>query len=166
MFEQKSLLNIALLHVVAVLLVMLNISDIKINGLIEVLPFFDLMAVFYFAVFQNIFALWFIFFLGLFNDALNGNPLGATSLSYIILVKLFILFNQKTMLRENFVQVWQQFIVFCVMFLLMKWLIISAFNSNFSSLIGIIFQMIISSLFYVPMHKFFDYLSDKLISNN
>lgn len=152
-----------ILHVVAILLVIFNVSDIRIAGLSDLTPLFDLMAVFYFAVFKNIFAVWFIFLLGIWNDSLNGNPLGTTAICYIVLIKFFSLLNQKLMIRENFKQIWRQFVAFCFCFLLMKWLILSVFNGEFYSATTMFVQFVLSSALYVVMHKFFDYLSRKLL---
>lgn len=151
------------MHVVAILLVIFNVSDIRIAGLSDLTPLFDLMAVFYFAVFKNIFAVWFIFLLGIWNDSLNGNPLGTTAICYIVLIKFFSLLNQKLMIRENFKQIWRQFVAFCFCFLLMKWLILSVFNGEFYSVTTVFVQFVLSSALYVVMHKFFDYLSRKLL---
>lgn len=151
------------MHVVAILLVIFNVSDIRIAGLSDLTPLFDLMAVFYFAVFKNIFAVWFIFLLGIWNDSLNGNPLGTTAICYIVLIKFFSLLNQKLMIRENFKQIWRQFVAFCFCFLLMKWLILSVFNGEFYSATTMFVQFVLSSALYVVMHKFFDYLSRKLL---
>ncbi len=68
-------------------------------------------------------------------------------------------------IRENFQQIWQQFIAFCFLFLLVKWLILSAFNASFSSVVTPLVQFILSSALYVLMHKFFDYLSEKLLQS-
>lgn len=153
------------LHLVAILLVILNISDIRVAGLSSLIPPFDLMSVFYFAVFKNVFGIWFIFLLGIWNDALNGNPLGATAICYIIVVKMFSLLNTKMMIRDNFKQIWQQFLVFCFFSFLIKWAIISVFNGQFSSISTMSVQFMISIFVYVLMHKFFDYLSEKLLEN-
>jgi len=107
--------------------------------------------------------LWFVFILGIWNDALNGNLLGLTSLCYIILIKLFMLFNNRALARENFVQVWQQFIAFCFLFLFIKWIIFVIINGKASSVGALFIQLILSSFFYVLMHMFFDYLSKKLL---
>ncbi len=165
MFAEKSLSRIILLHVIAILLVIFNVSDIRIAGIASVIPLFDLMAVFYFAVFKNIFGIWFVFLLGIWNDALNGNPLGTTALCYILLIKLFSFLNNRMIIRENFTQIWRQFIGFCFLFLLIKWLILSIFDNGFLNLATPLAQLILSSLVYVLMHKFFDYLSEKLLSN-
>lgn len=163
MLEQKSISRIVVLHLVAILFVIFNISDIRIAGLLDLIPLFDLMIIFYFTVFEGVFGIWFIFLLGIWNDALNGNPLGITALCYIVLVKIFGLLNGKLLIRENFKQIWQQFIAFCFCFLLMKWLMLSAFNGAFLSITPALVQFVLSSTLYVVMHKFFDYLSTKLL---
>ncbi len=166
MFEQKSILRVVLLHLIAILFVILNVSNIRIAGLSHIIPLFDLMMIFYFAAFKNTFGIWFIFLLGIWNDALNGSPLGTTPLCYILLVKIFSVLNQKMVIKENFRQVWQQFIAFCFLFLTMKWLILSIFNGQFISITNALVQLVLSSCLYVLMHKFFDYLSRKLLEEN
>ena len=165
MFEQKSILRPILLYLIAILFVIMNISSIKIAGISNVIPLFDLMLVFYFATLRRTFALWFIFLLGIWNDALSGTPLGATALCYIILIKLFLLVNNKVLMRESFIQVWQQFVAFSFLFLSLKWLLVSLFNDNIQSLTTPMVQLVLSAAIYVPMHKFFDYLSHKLLSD-
>ena len=166
MLEQKSISRIVVLHLVAILFVILNISDIRIAGLSDLIPLFDLMMIFYFTIFESVFGIWFIFLLGIWNDSLNGNPIGTTALCYIILVKLFSVLNSKLIIRENFRQIWQQFVVFCFCFLLMKWMILSVFNGAFFSFTTALVQFVLSSTLYVLMHKFFDYLSAKLLEKN
>ena len=163
MFAEKSISRVVILHLIAVLFVIFNISDIRIGGLAKLIPLFDLMMVFYFAVFRRTFGMWFIFLLGIWNDALNGNPLGLTPLCYITLIKIFITLNQRLVIRENFKQLWQQFAIFCFCFLCLKWMILSVFNTAFYSVITILVQFVLTTSFYVLMHKFFDYLYQKLI---
>ena len=163
MLNQNSLPRIAALHLIAILFVIFNISDIRIAGLTSVIPLFDLMMIFSFAVFKNVFSIWFIFLLGIWCDALNGNPLGITSLCYILLVKLFLAMNIRMMIQENFDQLWRQFIAFCFLFLLMKWTMLSIFNGAVYAVISPLVQLALSSVLYVVMHKFFDYLGQKLL---
>ena len=163
MFAEKSISRIIILHLIAILFVIFNVSDIKIGGFSKLIPLFDLMIIFYFAVFHRVFGLWFIFLLGIWNDALNGNPLGLTPICYIILIKIFVTLNQRLVIRENFKQLWQQFVIFCFCFLCLKWMILSIFNTAFYSVTTILVQFMLTSSFYVLMHKFFDYLYQKLI---
>jgi len=162
MLEQKSFTKNFLLYFSAILLTIANLSDVKIAGFSDVMPLLDLMAVFYFAIYKNKFGLAFLFLLGVWGDALNGNVLGISSLCYIVLVKLFAFFNNRILAKENFIQIWQQFVVFIAMFLLLKWLLFLVINGKASSFYLLIFQVLISSFFYVPMHVFFDFLSKKL----
>jgi hypothetical protein len=159
---QKTTLPTLALHLITVLFVIMNVSSFNVAGLANVVPLFDLMAIFYFAVFKNIFAIWFIFLLGIWSDALNDNMLGATSLCYILLIKFFLLLNQKMLIRENFKQVCDQFVLFCFLFLLMKWAILSIIAGAFYSIVTPLVQLVLSSVFYVLMHKFLDFLSRKL----
>ncbi len=162
MLEQKSFSRILTLHLIAILFVIFNVSDIKIAGFSDVIPLFDLMMVFYFAIFRQVFGIWFIFLLGIWNDALNGNPLGVTALCYILLVKFFVLLNMKMMIRDDFKQIFHQFIAFCFCFLLMKWMILSIFAGTFMNITVAVIQLVLSSTLYVLMHKFFDYLNARL----
>ncbi len=161
--DEKSLLRITILHLIAILFVIFNVSDIRIAGFSSLIPLFDLMFVFYFGIFRKTFAVWFIFLLGIWNDSINGNAVGTTALCYILLVKFFQVLNERMMIRENFFQIWKQFTVFCFLFLLMKWLILSAFNGAAYSVITPLVQLILSSTVYVVIHGFCGYLSAKLL---
>jgi rod shape-determining protein MreD len=163
MLEQKSITKIILLYLFVVFLAILNLSNIKIAGFSRIMPLFDLMAIFYFVVLKDKFGLLFVFILGIWNDALSGNLLGLTSLCYIILIKSFILFNNRILVRENFIQIWQQFVVFCFLFLFVKWTILVIMNGKSSSVSILFIQLFLSSFFYILMHRLFDYLSAKLL---
>lgn len=165
MLSEKSLSKVILFHLIAILLVISNILDIKIAGFSRVVPLFDVMMVFYFSVFINIFSIGFIFILGFFNDAINGNPLGITSLIYIILIKIFTTLNNRMLVKQDFRYLFKQFVIFLACFLFLKFIFLSLFNSTVYSLSNIIIQLILTSIFYVLMHKFFDYLNKKFIQN-
>jgi rod shape-determining protein MreD len=163
MLEQKSITKIILLYLFVIFLTILNLSNIKISGFADIMPLLDLMAIFYFTVFKDRFSLWFVFIIGIWGDALNGNVLGLTSLCFIILIKLFMLFNNRILVRENFIQIWQQFVAFCFLFLFMKWAIFVIVNAKPIAIGSLLMQLILSSFCYVLMHMLFDYLSAKLL---
>jgi rod shape-determining protein MreD len=163
MLEQKSITKIVLLYFFVIFLTILNISNIKISGFADIMPLLDLMAIFYFTVFKDRFSLLFVFVIGIWGDALNGNVLGLTSLCYIILIRLFMLFNNRILVRENFIQIWQQFVAFCFLFLFMKWTIFVIINGKPLAIGSLLMQLILSSFCYVLMHMLFDYLSAKLL---
>jgi len=163
MLAKKSFLKLPTLYLIAIIFVVLNLSNIRISGLVDIMPLFDLMMVFYFGVYKNLFGIGFIFLMGMWNDALCGNPITLTSLCYIILIKIFKVINSKVALKDNFRQIWQQFILFCLLFLVLKYLLLSMFNNSLYSLNNISIQFVLSVFFYVIMHKFFDYLNLKLL---
>ena len=163
MLEQKSLTKSLILHIVVVVFAIMNLTNINIAGFNDIMPAFDLMAVFYFTIYKNVFGLFFIFLLGIWNDALNGNPLGITSLIYIILIKFFLILNIRILNRDNFVKLWQQFIYFVIIYFLGKWVFLAILNGGSSSFGILLVQIIVCGLFYIPIHKLFDYLSIKLL---
>lgn len=165
MVNQHSLLKVIILYLIAIVFVAFNLNSIKIPSIAIVFPMLDVMIIFYFAIFRQIFGIWFIFILGIWSDALTGNPLGISSLCYILLIKLLLTINQKMLIRENFVQIWQQFIAFCFIVLIAKWGLLSILEGSFYSLSVPSAQFLLSILLYVPMHKFFDILSQKLLGD-
>jgi hypothetical protein len=68
--------------------------------------------------------------------------------------------------KENFNQIWQQFIGFCFTFLFLKWMIFVVINGSYSSVFSLFVQFIISSILYVIMHVFLDYVSNKLLGED
>lgn len=166
MIGQKSIPRVVTLHLIALLFVIFNVSNIKVAGLSNVIPLFDLMMIFYFAVFRNEFAMWFIFLMGIWSDALMGTQFGITSLCYIVSIRLFLALNDKLNIKETFEHIWKQFIAFSGFFLVMKWAIMSIFGGVFYAVNVIVVQFVLSSFLYVVMHKFFDYLSVKLLDDS
>jgi rod shape-determining protein MreD len=152
------------LYLIAILFTIFNLSSAQSAAMPAFVPLFDVMIIYYFAVYRNgIFSFWFLFLLGLWSDALSGLPLGITSFCYLLVVKFFHILNQRFSLRENFRQIFEQFIGFIFALLILKWLLLSLYNGAFYSLSPILAQMILTSVLYIIMHKFFDYLSRKLI---
>jgi len=162
-----SLRNIVILQIIAILFAMLNLSNIKIEYVADFLPLFDVMIIYYFAVLRpEVFAVWFLFLLGIITDSINGFPLGITSLSYILTVKLFNVLNQRMLLKENFQQIFGQFIAFVFSILFLKWSMLSLYHFKSYNFVGSTIQMFITSTLYVLLHKFFDYLDKKLLKGS
>ncbi len=160
---QKSSLSTVWLHLVTIFFVITNVSNFKVAGFANVMPLFDVMAIFYFAVFKQIFGIWFVFLVGIWSDALNENLLGSTSLTYILLIKVFLTLNNRMLIRENFRHIFEQFVIFCFFYLFIKWAIVSVVNDSSYNIIVPMIQFFVSSVIYVLMHKFFDFLSEKLL---
>lgn len=150
------------LYLLAIFFEILNLGMNEVSWATKFLPLFNLMMVFYFTVITPVFSIWFIFLLGVWGDSLSWDPIGATSLCYIVMTKFFFLLNKKMFLSESFIQIWYQFCGFCLSFLMLKWAVIAIFNGNVSSFSLIIVQFVLTSIAYVPMHRFFDYLHTRI----
>jgi rod shape-determining protein MreD len=155
-----------ILQIIAIAFAMLNLSNIKIEYVADFLPLFDVMIIYYFAVLRpHVFHIWFLFLLGIISDAINGFPLGLTSLCYILLVKLFRVLNQRMSMQENFHQIFGQFVAFVGSVLLLKWALLSLYHFKAYNIIGSVIQMVITCTIYVLMHRFFDFLDKKLVNS-
>ncbi len=165
MIKQNKIFHLIAIHLIAIFLVTLKISAIKIIGFNKVLPLFDLMAIFYFTIFRNTYSLAFILLLGIWGDALEGNILGINALCYILLIKLFLALNNRMIIAESFKNIWQQFAAFSLLFLLMKLLIMTAMNHHGYDLLTLLIKWILSIIFYVVMHHFFDRLGRNIYKN-
>lgn len=153
------------IHFLGIIFVVMNLSSFSIVNITKIIPLFDLMAVFYFGFFRRTYAIWFLFVLGLWHDAITGNFLGLTPLLYIILVKLFSLVNNRLFIKESFNHIWYQFIVFSGLYIVLKWISLILLNGQFFSFYLPFMQWLLVVFLYVIMHKFFDYLSIKLFGD-
>jgi len=163
MVRNNSLVKLALLYLVLVFFVIFNIFDVGVIGFSNILPLFDVAAIFYFAVYKRFISTWFVFLIGLWADSLMGSALGVSSLCYIALISLFSFLNHKMYIRDNFVQIWQQFIVFCFLFLMSRYLVLCLINGSFYDALDLFVRFVITSLLYVSLHRLFDYMSRKLM---
>ena len=159
--------NILILQIIATFFAMLNLSNIKIEYIADFLPLFDVMIIYYFAVLRpEIFRIWFLFLLGIIADAISGFPLGITSFCYIMSVKLFVAFNKRATIQQNFYQIFGQFVAFVFLILLFKWLIISLYYFKLYNIINPLIHLAITSIIYIFMHQVFYYLDKKLLESD
>jgi len=158
-----TVVNSVLLHLLATLLVLLNLSNIKIAYLADFLPLFDLMVVFYFAVFRPyFFKNWFLLFLGIIVDSFHGLPLGLSSLCYILAVRIFQRINHRSEFIRDIPSLLLIFAFFGLTIMLFKWFFLSLFFwVNFNIIIPLI-QLVLSVTLYLIFHKFFNFLWHKL----
>lgn len=167
MVNKQEIAGKVAVYIIAILSVMVSTLDIKIVRISAVIPLFDLIIIFYFAVFSDILAIWFLFILGLYHDSINGNIIGVTSLCYILSVKIFNILNYKLVIQKSFYQIWQQFMGFMTVFLILKWALLSALNSTFYNVNIMVIQLILTSALYVLSHKclsyFIEFLNNKAI---
>ena len=112
--------------------------------------------VFYWSLKKNdSLAYGFIFIAGLFNDAVNGLPIGLSSLSYL-LVCGFAAYLRNITLRPDLFKDWLFFLMtICVTNSLIYFLIVVFFKINLNYL-DYIFNIVFTFLFYIIIAYFFD----------
>ncbi len=117
---------------------------------------FPFILVFYFSLKKSdSLGYGFIFIAGLFNDAVNGLPIGLSSLSYL-LVCGFAAYLRNITLRPNLIKDWLFFLMtICVTNSLIYFLIVVFFKVNLNYL-DYIFNILFTFLFYVIFAYFFD----------
>ena len=97
----------------------------------------------------------FIFIAGLFNDAVNGLPIGLSSLSYL-LVCGFAAYLRNITLRPDLLKDWLYFLMtICVTNSIIYFLIVVFFKINLNFL-DYIFNIFFTFLFYLVLAYFFD----------
>lgn len=149
-------------HLLAIIFVIIQLSSFSIDNFARIIPSLDIMIIFYFWFNRKIYGLFFIFFLGLWHDAILGNILGVTSLSYILAIKFFEIINNRLFSKEGFVNIWYQFIAFCAIIFMLKWLLLGILNNNLGDLKILLINLVLTILLYIVMHGFFDFLSNKM----
>ena len=117
---------------------------------------FPFILVFYFSLKKSdSLGYGFIFIAGLFNDAVNGLPIGLSSLSYL-LVCGFAAYLRNITLRPDLIKDWLFFLMtICVTNSLIYFLIVVFFKVNLNYL-DYIFNIIFTFLFYLVIAYIFD----------
>ena len=117
---------------------------------------FPFILVFYWSLKKNdSLAYGFIFIAGLFNDAVNGLPIGLSSLSYL-LVCVFAAYLRNITLRPDLFKDWLFFLMtICVTNSLIYFLIVVFFKVNLNYL-DYVFNIIFTFLLYIVIAYFFD----------
>ncbi len=117
---------------------------------------FPFILVFYFSLKKSdSLGYGFIFIAGLFNDAVNGLPIGLSSLSYL-LVCGFAAYLRNITLRPDLIKDWLFFLMtICVTNSLIYFLIVVFFKVNLNYL-DYIFNILFTFLFYIIFAYFFD----------
>ncbi len=162
-----NILKLLVLYLIAIIFTVINLNNITYLNSSAFLPLFEIMIIYYFAIYKNnIFGFWFLFLIGIWGDALVGLPIGITSFIYLIVVKLFNFIRYKQVLQENLASIMAEFTIFIFVILTLKWLFLSIYYKNIYDVTPFILQMIISCIAYILIHKFFDFLSKKILKDH
>lgn len=138
--------------ILTLLLLLLSMVNFRLPGISEFMPFTVAMVVFYWALFvPRLMPKWFVFVLGILQDAAYGAPLGISSLIYLLLWWL-VVSQRRYFVKETFVVLWAVFSVFALFITLLSWGIHSLFFDMPLPLGNMGLQWIFSVLFYPFLH--------------
>lgn len=126
-------------------------------------PQLALIGVFYWSIYRpDLLPFWIVFILGIIQDSLVGFPLGVTSFVMII-VRLFIVTQIKFFSVKNFLSNWMTFIIIYGAVSGLLWLFMSILEGHMMIAWAIIFQYLITIIFY-PLFSWMLYSLEKNFS--
>ncbi len=156
MRERQGFFPYIVIYILCLISSMFNYGDFEVMSFAASLPLLDAIVIFYFAAYRNLISIWLILLMGFIADSMAGSILGVTSLSYILVVKLFQMIEVKKVSAEEFVYVIKKFLLFVSGFLLLKTFILMLIDDLTIDFVYILLQIVISASFYVLCHKVFD----------
>jgi len=135
----------------AILLVVLSLVPIRLGGYAPIVPWFTLMAVFFWTAHRpDLLPVWSVFLLGLFADLLGGGPLGVTSLA-LMLAQAAVKAQRRHILPHPFIVQWVVFALVAVgAELLLLFLHVLAFSRAIDARPAA-FQALTTIAFYPPV---------------
>lgn len=163
---QNNIFKLSIIYFLAIILVIINLNNVSQLGSSAFLPLFEIMIIYYFAIHKNnFFGIWFLFLIGVWSDALLNLPIGLSALIYILTVKLFNFIRHKKVLKEDFPSILKEFCLFISFILAFKWLLLSIYYKNLYNFTPFLIQIAISSIAYILVHQFFEFISRKILKD-
>lgn len=106
--------------------------------------------------------MWFVFFLGLAIDAVQGLPMGLSSLTYLAF-RIFIELQRKYIVKEGFMMKWAYFALLLLGVGTGQWLVLGFATSQMPSVLPALMQLVLTICLYPVFHQLFDLLFEQAI---
>lgn len=141
-------------------LIIYTFLPLQLPGWSSFVPMLDILMVYFWAIYRpQLMPLWFIFFIGIFQDAFYGTfidtdgiiHLGTTSL-VLILIRTLVLAQQKVFIKETFVMVWCGFVILSLGAVLLEWVMFMGLSGSLYLPNEIIIQWSVTIMCYPLMH--------------
>lgn len=108
-----------------VLLVVVSMVPMRVPSLAPIMPALALVAVYYWAVYTpTLMPIWAVFLIGLFQDLLIGDALGAGIIA-LLCVHAFIGWQRRFFAQASFSMIWCMFMLVAAGAMVMTWLLTS-----------------------------------------
>lgn len=138
--------------ITAIIVIFATVVPFHIPGIANFIPLFNIMMVYYWTIYRpSLFPVWFIFLLGLMQDALYGVPLGVHSflnlVTWMIIVK-----NRRYFSKESFLEIWLNFCMVSLLIAVLNWIMFCLLESNLLAPTNAILQWLLSAVLYACIH--------------
>lgn len=151
---------------IAIILVIIGAFNFQIPGLAKFVPLFALMTIFYWcAYWPDLMPKWFVFLLGLFQDAIYGTPIGITPL-LLIITWWVIVSGRKHLVKEPFIVIWLMFALVVTLYVISNWLLNSIYAGELLYSNTMWMQCVLTIVIYPVIHKLFNYIHERLLKDN
>lgn len=150
MNQENSFLSVSqfLPIISSVLFLLLSYAPLDIAFTASIRPMVAMICVFFWVVNRpDLFNLGSVFFLAFVEDILSSAPFGSNILMLLI-VYIMVLKFQRFFYAKPFVVFWYGFALFALVALLIKWLVVSVYYSQFLPIISVFFTYLITVAFY------------------
>ena len=139
----------------ALLLVFAGAMPLRAVLMADLLPPFSLMAIYYWGLFrESLMPFWFVFLLGLLQDALLWSPLGASSLTFL-LFRMLVLGQKRLLTRDTFWSLWMGYAVLSLFACLVFWMAVSYAATQWLPAESGLMQWVVGAACYPFMHLLF-----------
>lgn len=138
------------------LLVFLSAVPKRITLAAEFVPLMAVIAIYYWSLFRpSSMPFWFVFLLGLVQDALFGYPLGLSAFIYVLL-RLGVASQRRNFSRAVFWAVWFGFTALSLGAFFLYWVLLSAFHDGIRPIGAAGLQWMLTVALYPVFHHFFN----------
>lgn len=131
----------------------------KYIGIAGIMPLMQLAAIYFWGIHRpREVPYWFLFLSGILTDALQGTPLGVSSILYILFL-LILLSQLKHVYKEGFILKWVFFAVLLLVIMGIQWVCMLVVTSQFYPLSAPLVQWLVTVGLYPLLHVCFTRLA-------
>lgn len=147
-------------------LVLLSYLPLNFMFLNVIHPAITLVCAYFWLVHRpDLFNLWSVCLLGIFDNVISAAPMGSNIFAMLV---LFVLTNaaSKFLTAKPFVVLWYGFMALSLGTILLRWLIVSVYYSQFLPLDGMFFSYLITVFCYPFISLFLAFVQNNLIQDD
>jgi len=157
-FRKKSELNViyAMPGIATLGFMVLCLIILKISVLSHQSPLFALIGIYFWSLYRpRLFPYWFVFLLGIMQDALFGTPMGLSSFLFIAF-RLLVASQRAVFSKEAFWAIWLGFTIMTFILHIVQWSLIYFFYGHPVGLHAGMVQWLITAASYPLIHAMFE----------